>query len=86
LSNTNNIYKTIKETNPINGYFGYSFIIDETNHFVYGETKEEAFNFVADYINEYLKYGEAKQLEQSNIRQKKMRKSKENKRSKGQTD
>jgi hypothetical protein len=59
LSNTSNIYDTIKETKPVNGYFGYTFVIDEINHFVYGETKEEAFNFVADYIKEY--YGKSKQ-------------------------
>lgn len=52
-----NIYKTIKEVKPVNGYFGYTFVIEEINHFVYGETKEEAFNFVADYINEY--YGKS---------------------------
>ena len=53
MKNINNPYDTIKETKPINGYFGYSFVIEEINHFVYGETKEEAFNFVADYINLY---------------------------------
>jgi len=59
LKNINNIYETIKEVKPVNGYFGYSFVIEEINHFVYGETKEEAFNFVADYIKEY--YGKIKQ-------------------------
>jgi hypothetical protein len=49
----------MREVAPVNGYFGYTFVIEEINHFVYGETKEEAFNFVADYINEYLKNGEA---------------------------
>lgn len=49
-----NIYDTIKEVKPVNGLFGYTFVIEEINHFVYGETKEEAFNFVADYINLYL--------------------------------
>jgi len=58
LSDTSNIYETIKEVKPVNGLFGYSFVIEEINHFVYGETKEEAFNFVADYINEY--YGKSK--------------------------
>jgi hypothetical protein len=81
LSDTNNIYKTIKEVKLINGLFGYSFIIEEINHFVYGETKEEAFNFVADYINEY--YGKSKQLEQSIVRQKKVRKVQKDKRTKG---
>jgi hypothetical protein len=58
LSDISNIYDTIREVKPINGYFGYTFVIEEINHFVYGETKEEAFNFVADYINEY--YGKSK--------------------------
>jgi hypothetical protein len=57
--NTSNIYDTIREVSQINELFGYTFVIEEINHFVYGETKEEAFNFVADYINEYLKNGEA---------------------------
>ena len=69
-----NIYDTIKETNPINGCFGYSFVIDEINHFVYGETKEEAFNFVADYINLYN--GKINDKRENNIRKKKVRKSK----------
>jgi hypothetical protein len=81
LSDTNNIYETIKEVKLINGLFGYSFIIEEINHFVYGETKEEAFNFVADYINEY--YGKSKQREQSIVRQKKVRKVQKDKRTKG---
>jgi len=57
LSDISNIYDTIREVKPVNGYFGYTFVIEEINHFVYGETKEEAFNFVADYINEYLNNG-----------------------------
>ena len=68
-----NIYNTIKETNPINGCFGYIFVIDEINHFVYGETKEEAFNFVADYINLYN--GKINNRE-TDLREKKMRESK----------
>jgi hypothetical protein len=58
----------------VNGYFGYVFVIDEINHFVYGETKEEAFNFVADYIKEY--YGETNDKRENNFREKKVRKSK----------
>lgn len=81
MSDTNNIYETIKEVKLINGLFGYSFVIEEINHFVYGETKEEAFNFVADYINEY--YGKSKQREQSIVRQKKVRKVQKDKRTKG---
>lgn len=84
MKSTNNIFDTIKETNPINGCFGYSFTIDEINHFVYGESKEEAFNFVADYINLYN--GKNKQRKQSKLRQKKVREVQENKRAKGQTD
>jgi len=74
LKSTSNIYDTIKETNPINGCFGYSFVVEEINHFVYGETKEEAFNFVADYINLYN--GKNKQREQNYLREKKVRESK----------
>lgn len=69
-----NIFDTIKETNPINGCFGYSFVIEEINHFVYGETKEEAFNFVADYINLYN--GETNDKRKNELRKKKVRKSK----------
>jgi len=58
----------------VNGYFGYVFVIDEIRHFVYGETKEEAFNFVADYINEY--YGKTINKRKSTVREKKVRKSK----------
>ena len=61
---------------PVNGYFGYVFVMEEINHFVYGETKEEAFNFVADYINEYLNNGETNDKRENNFRQKKVRKSK----------
>ena len=69
-----NIYNTIKETNPINGCFGYIFVIDEINHFVYGETKEEAFNFVADYINLYN--GKNNNKRESQLWEQKKRKSK----------
>jgi hypothetical protein len=80
LKSTLNIYDTIKEANPINGFFGYTFVIEEINHFVYGETKEEAFNFVADYINEY--YGKNQQPKQNSIWQKKKRKLQKIKRTK----
>ena len=73
MKNINNPYDTIKETKPINGYFGYTFVIEEINHFVYGETKEEAFNFVADYINLYN--GKINNRE-TDLREKKMRESK----------
>ena len=74
MKSTNNIFDTIKETNPINGYFGYCFVVDEINHFVYGETKEEAFNFVADYINLYN--GETNDKRKNELLEKKVRKSK----------
>jgi hypothetical protein len=74
LKDTSNIYQTIKEVKMVNGYFGYVFVIEDINHFVYGETKEEAFNFVADYINEY--YGETNDKRETNFREKKVRKSK----------
>lgn len=79
-----NIFDTIKELEPLNGYYIYSFTVDEINHFVYGESKEEAFNFVADYINLYN--GKNKQRKQSQLWQKKVRKVQENKRAKGQTN
>ena len=68
-----NPYDTIKEIKPINGYFGYTFLIDGINHFVYGETKEEAFNFVADYIN---LYNGKNNNRETNLREKKVRESK----------
>jgi hypothetical protein len=74
LKDTSNIYQTIKEVKMVNGYFGYVFVIEDINHFVYGETKEEAFNFVADYIKEY--YGETNDKRETNFREKKVRKSK----------
>ena len=57
MSDSPNIYDTIREVKPVNGLYGYIFEIEGINHIVYGETKEEAFNFVADYINEY--YGKS---------------------------
>ena len=81
MSDTNNIYETIKEVKLINGLFGYSFVIEEINHFVYGETKEEAFNFVADYINEY--YGKINNEWENQLRKKKVRKVQKDKRTKG---
>jgi hypothetical protein len=55
LSDISNIYATCKET-QLNGYFCYTFTIGEITHYVFGETKEEAFDFVADYIETYLKW------------------------------
>lgn len=60
MPETSNIFKTIKEVEPINGNFGYSFFIDGITHFVYGSTEEEAFDFVADYIKLYLDNGKSK--------------------------
>jgi len=54
LKNTSNIYETCKE-DSVAGYFCYSFEIDDCTHYVFGETKEEAFNFMADFIKEYTK-------------------------------
>ena len=57
MNATNNIYETCKET-EINGYFCYTFQIGTVTHYVFGETKEEAFDFMADYIKLYLDNGE----------------------------
>jgi hypothetical protein len=59
LKDTVNIYDTCKAT-EINGYFCYSFVIEGTTHYVFGNTKMEAFDFMADYIKQYLKNGESK--------------------------
>jgi hypothetical protein len=57
LTNTHNIYATCKEQ-EIAGYPCYVFEIDGTTHYVFGETQEQRFDFMADLIN---KYGESKQ-------------------------
>lgn len=59
MKDINNIYDTCKAT-ELNGHFCYSFVIEGTTHYVFGSTKIEAFDFMADYINEYLKNGESK--------------------------
>ena len=74
-----NIFETCKEQ-EIAGHTCYVFEIDGVTHYIFGETQEERFNFMADLINNY---GESKQREQSIIREKKVRKVQENKRSKG---
>ena len=57
MTNTNNIFETCKEQ-EIAGYPCYVFVIDGCTHYVFGETQEQRFNFMADLIN---KYGESKQ-------------------------
>jgi len=57
LTNTSNIFETCKEQ-EIAGYPCYVFVIDGTTHYVFGETQEQAFDYLADLIN---KYGESKQ-------------------------
>jgi hypothetical protein len=47
-----NIFETCKEQ-EIAGYPCYVFDIDGTTHYVFGETQEERFNFMADLINNY---------------------------------
>jgi len=59
LKDTVNIYDTCKAT-EIGGHFCYSFVIEGTTHYVFGNTKMEAFDFMADYIKQYLKNGEDK--------------------------
>jgi hypothetical protein len=55
LKDTTNIFETCKEE-VIAGYSCYSFVIDGTTHYIFGETKEIAFDYMADLIN---KYGES---------------------------
>jgi len=55
LKDISSIYATCKEE-IIAGYSCYSFVIDGTTHYIFGETKEEAFDYMADLIN---KYGES---------------------------
>jgi hypothetical protein len=52
LIDTSNIFQTCKEQ-EIAGYTCYVFDIDGTTHYVFGETQEERFNFMADLINNY---------------------------------
>ena len=59
MKDINNIYDTCKET-EINGHFCYSFQIEGTTHYVFADTKMEGFDFMADYIKQYLKNGESK--------------------------
>ena len=47
-----NIFKTCKEQ-EIAGYPCYVFEIDGVTHYVFGETQEQRFNFMADLINNY---------------------------------
>ena len=47
-----NIYDTCQEE-EIAGYFCYTCIIEGVKHYVFGETKEKAFDFMADLINIY---------------------------------
>jgi len=44
LKDTVNIYDTCKAT-EIDGHFCYSFVIEGTTHYVFGNTKMEAFDF-----------------------------------------
>ena len=75
-----NIFDTCKEEN-INGYFCYTCVIEGVKHYIFGTTKEEAFNFMADLINNYN--GEINKRE-TDVREKKVRKVQKDKRSKRQ--
>jgi hypothetical protein len=55
LIDTSSIFQTCKEE-VIAGYSCYSFVIDGCTHYVFGETQEQAFDYLADLIN---KYGES---------------------------
>lgn len=52
MVDTSNIFQTCKEE-VIAGYSCYSFVIDGTTHYVFGETQEQAFDYLADLINNY---------------------------------
>lgn len=45
-----NIFDTCQEE-EIAGYFCYTCVIEGVKHYVFGETKEQAFDFIADLIN-----------------------------------
>jgi hypothetical protein len=45
-----NIFDTCKEE-EIAGHFCYTCVIDGVKHYIFGQTKEEAFDFMADLIN-----------------------------------
>jgi hypothetical protein len=47
-----NIFETCKEQ-EINGYTCYVFEVEGITHYIFGETQEERFNFMADLINNY---------------------------------
>lgn len=47
-----NIFDTCREE-EINGYTCYVFEVDGITHYIFGETQEERFNYLADYINYY---------------------------------
>jgi hypothetical protein len=57
LTDTSNIFETCKEQ-EIAGYPCYVFDIDGTTHYVFGETQEQRFDFMADLINNYTKCNE----------------------------
>ena len=54
MIDTSNIFASCKEE-KIAGYSCYSFIIDGTTHYVFGQTQEEAFDYLADLIQAYGK-------------------------------
>jgi hypothetical protein len=54
MIDTSNIFASCKEE-VIAGYSCYSFVIYGTTHYVFGETQEQAFDYLADLINSYGK-------------------------------
>jgi hypothetical protein len=52
LIDTSNIFETCKEQ-EIAGYPCYVFDFDGITHYVFGETQEQRFDFMADLINNY---------------------------------
>jgi len=70
LIDTHNIYATCKEE-QIAGYSCYSFVIDGCTHYVFGETQEQAFDYLADLIKEYTKNNNEHQRNQTKPKQSK---------------
>ena len=52
MKDTSNIFETCKEE-VIAGYFCFTCEIEGVKHYIFGDTKEKAFDFMADLINNY---------------------------------
>lgn len=70
MIDTSNIFQTCKEE-QIAGYPCYVFEIDGVTHYVFGETQEQRFNFMADLISEYNNTNNEHQRNQNKPKQSK---------------